>query len=247
MSASEVLISVQNVTVSYPVRQGLLRWSKYTPLKDISFDLHRGETVGIIGRNGAGKSTLLRMIAGILEPDGGRILNHGARVSLLSLGVGFMPHLSGRQNAMLSGMLLGLHRSEIAKRMDAIIEFSDLGQFFDQPLRTYSSGMRARLGFSVAIQVNPDVLLVDEVLGVGDEEFRAKSTAEMKRLIKSDKTVVLVSHVLPVIRDLCDKVVWIEDGLVSHTGPTRPILRQYLEQQAVLQESQPAVLALEQC
>lgn len=227
MSAHEVLISLQNISVSYPVRAGFLKWSKYTPLSDISFDLHRGETIGIIGRNGAGKSTLLRMIAGIIEPDGGRIVNHGARVSLLSLGVGFVPHLSGRENAMLSGMLLGLRKNEMAQKMDAIIEFSGLGQFIDQPLRTYSSGMRARLGFSVAIQVDPDVLLIDEVLGVGDEEFREKSTAEMKRLIRSDKTVVLVSHNLPTVRELCDRLVWIENGKVKQTDVTSVVLGTY--------------------
>ena len=227
MSAHEVLISLQNVSLSYTIRTGMFGWSKYTPLNDISFDIHRGETVGIIGRNGAGKSTLLRLIAGILEPDGGCIVNHGARVSLLALGVGFVPHLTGRQNAMLSGMLLGLRRNEMAQRMDAIRGFSDLGDFFDQPLHTYSSGMRARLGFSVAIQVDSDILLIDEVLGVGDEEFRIKSTAEMKRLIKSDKTVVLVSHNLSVIKELCDRVVWIDDMGISKTGDTEMTLKLY--------------------
>ncbi|MBK9162178.1 MAG: ABC transporter ATP-binding protein [Nitrosomonadales bacterium] len=228
MSAHEILIGLQNVSVSYPVRAGFLKWSKYTPLSDISFDLHRGETIGIIGRNGAGKSTLLRMIAGIIEPDGGRIVNHGARVSLLALGVGFVPHLSGRENAMLSGMLLGLHKRAIAERMDAIIEFSGLERFIDQPLQTYSSGMKARLGFSVSIQIDPDVLLIDEVLGVGDEEFRAKSTAEMKRRIKSDKTVVLVSHNLPTMREMCDRIVWIENGMVQFVGDTTQALSIYI-------------------
>lgn len=229
MSAHEVLISLQDVSLSYPVRAGFLKWSKYTPLKDISFDLHRGETIGIIGRNGAGKSTLLRMIAGIIEPDGGRIVNHGARVSLLSLGVGFVPHLSGRENAMLSGMLLGLRRKDIARKMEALIEFSGLGDFMDQPLHTYSSGMRARLGFSVAIQVDPDVLLIDEVLGVGDEEFRIKSTAEMKRLITSDKTVVMVSHNLNTVNELCDRVVWIENGVVKLADETKIVLDRYAQ------------------
>ncbi len=228
MSTHEVLISLEKVSMSYAIRKGMFGWSKYTPLHDISFDIHRGETVGVIGRNGAGKSTLLRLIAGILEPDGGRVVNRGARVSLLSLGVGFVPHLSGRQNAMLSGMLLGLRKSEIAQRMNAIMEFSDLGNFFDQPLQTYSSGMRARLGFSVAIQVDPDVLLIDEMLGVGDEEFRVKSTAEMKRLINSDKTIVLVSHSLPTLKELSDKLIWIDKGCVQHQGDVETVLSKYL-------------------
>lgn len=228
MSDKDILIEIQNVTLSYGIKTGFFKTSIHTPLKNISFDLHRGESVGIIGRNGAGKSTLLRLIAGILEPDGGRIVNHGARVSLLSLGVGFVPHLSGRQNAMLSGMLLGLRSKEIARKMEGIIEFSGLGNFIEQPLHTYSSGIRARLGFSVAIQVDPDVLLIDEVLGVGDEEFRAKSTLEMKRLIKSDKTIALVSHSIPTVRDLCDRLVWIENGNIKQADVTATVLEQYI-------------------
>ena len=184
MSAQEVLLSLKNIGVTYPVKSGFFKWSKYSPLTDISFDLHRGETIGVIGRNGAGKSSLLRIIAGIIEPDKGVICRNNARVTLLSLGAGFIQHLSGRENAILSGMLLGLKKSEIVLKLDEIISFSGLERSIDQPLHTYSSGMRARLGFSVSIQVNPDVLLIDEVLGVGDEEFRVKSTAEMKRLIK---------------------------------------------------------------
>lgn len=227
MANKDVLISVQDVTVSYPIKKGYLKWDKYTPLKNISFDLHRGETLGIIGRNGAGKSTLLRMIAGIIEPDAGKIINHGARVSLLALGVGFMPFLTGRENAMLSGMLLGMRRREILKRMDAIIEFSGLGDFIDQPLRTYSSGMTARLGFSVSIQATPDALLIDEVLGVGDEDFRKKSTEEMKRLIRSDTAIILVSHSIPVINELCDRAILIDQGTIKLAGQTVDVLEQY--------------------
>lgn len=228
MTAQEVVISLQNVSITYVIRAGVFKWSRYTPLNDISFDLYHGETVGIIGRNGAGKTTLLKIIAGILEPDKGHVANNGARVSLLSLGVGFVPHLSGRQNAVLSGILLGLRTSEIEQKLDAIVEFSGLGQFIDQPLHTYSSGMRARLGFSVAIQVDPNVLLVDEVLGVGDEEFRVKSTLEMKRLIRSDKTVVLVSHNQHTVRELCDRLIWIENGNIRQIGPTTEVLPNYI-------------------
>lgn len=227
MANKDVLISVQDVTVSYPIKKGYLKWDKYTPLKNISFDLHRGETLGIIGRNGAGKSTLLRMIAGIIEPDAGKIVNHGVRVSLLALGVGFMPFLTGRENAMLSGMLLGMRRREILKRMDAIIEFSGLGEFIDQPLRTYSSGMTARLGFSVSIQATPDALLIDEVLGVGDEDFRKKSTEEMKRLIRSDTAIILVSHNIPVINELCNRAILIDQGTIKSAGLTADVLEQY--------------------
>lgn len=227
MADKDVLISVKNVTVSYPIKSGYLKWNKHTPLKNISFDLLRGETLGIIGRNGAGKSTLLRMIAGIIEPDAGRIINHGVRVSLLALGVGFMSHLTGRENAILSGLLLGMRKRDILKRMGYIIEFSGLGDFIDQPLRTYSSGMCARLGFSVAIQATPEALLIDEVLGVGDEDFRKKSTEEMKRLIKSDTAIILVSHSLQDINELCDRVILIDQGTIALTGHTAEVLEQY--------------------
>lgn len=229
MSTHDVLISIKDVSLSYNVRSGMFAWSKFTPLNNISFDLRRGETTGIIGRNGVGKSTLLRLIAGIIEPNSGSIVNYGASVSLLALGVGFVPHLSGRQNAMLSGMLLGLRKKEIEERIDAIVEFSGLGKFIDQPLHTYSSGMRARLGFSVSIQVAPDVLLIDEVLGVGDQEFRAKSAIEIKRVIRSDRTVVLVSHNLVTVKELCDNVVWIENGVVEEIGNSEKVLKHYAD------------------
>lgn len=234
MTARDILISVNNVTDSYPVKCGFLKWSQYTPLKEISFDLFRGETLGIIGRNGSGKSTLLRLIAGIVEPVSGQIINYGAKVSLLALGVGFMRHLTGRENVILSGMFLGLSKREIEDRMNAIIEFSELGEFIDQPLRTYSSGMQVRLSFSTAIQINPDVLLIDEVLGVGDEQFRIKSSAELRKMIRSDKTVVLVSHNLAVIRELCSKVAWIKDGTIKRIGETDIILRDYQQNSHVI-------------
>ena len=229
MSSEEILLSLQDVSVSFSIRSGFLKWVRSFPLREISFDLRRGETVGVIGRNGAGKSTLLRLIAGIIEPDKGQVVNHGARVSLLSLGLGFVPHLSGRENAMLNGILLGLRLREITARMDAVIDFSGLGEQIDRPLHTYSSGMRARLGFAVAIQTDPDILLIDEILGVGDEEFRIKSNAEIRRLLRSEKTVVLVSHQLPAVKELCDRVVWIEDGGIKDSGDTQSVVGRYVE------------------
>lgn len=227
MGQNEAVIKVDGVGLSYPVRLGFLKWSRYWPLRDTSFEIFRGETLGLIGKNGVGKSSLLRMIAGIVEPDLGQIINRGVSVSLLALGVGFAPYLTGRENAILNGMLMGLNKKEIESRMESIIDFSGLEEFIDQPLRVYSSGMKSRLGFAAAIQADPDVLLIDEVLGVGDEEFRIKSLAEMKKLIRSEKTVVLVSHQENIIKELCDRVVWIEDGLVRFVGATQEAFVQY--------------------
>lgn len=229
MEENRSVIRLEGVSVSYRIKCGFMKWSHHYPFKNITFDLFRGETLGVIGRNGVGKSSLLRVIAGITAPDEGEVINSGVSVSLLSLGAGFLPYLSGRENAILSGMLMGMSRREVELKMDAIIEFSELGEFIDQPLRTYSSGMRSRIGFATAIQVNPDVLLIDEVLGVGDEEFRIKSLAEMKKRIRSDKTVVLVSHQIPAIRELCDRVIWIDNGIIQYVGDTNEGLGLYIK------------------
>ncbi|MBE9563465.1 MAG: ABC transporter ATP-binding protein, partial [Proteobacteria bacterium] len=205
----EPILSLRNVGVSYKRR---IFSEPFWAIKDVSFDLYHGETLGIIGRNGVGKSTLLRMMAGIIKPNIGTFVNRGYHASLLCLQLGFIPYLSGRENAILSGMLMGLRKKEIKTKIDAIIEFSELGKFFDEPIATYSSGMKARLGFSVAFQVDPDILLVDEVLGVGDENFRQKSTRVMREKISSNKTIVLVSHLTAMIKKLCIRVVWIEEG-----------------------------------
>jgi lipopolysaccharide transport system ATP-binding protein len=213
--------------VSYQRCVGLLRRCPFWALKDVSFDLYHGETLGILGRNGAGKSTLLKLLAGIIDSEKGVVESDGSRTSLLSLQVGFVPHLTGRQNAVLSGILLGLKRAEVEARMDGIVEFAELAEFIDQPLYSYSSGMRARLGFSVAFQADPDILLIDEVLGVGDLEFQQKSTQVMKDRIRSNKTVVLVSHNLNVLRELCDRLVWIEDGETRGEGEIESVLSSY--------------------
>lgn len=220
------IMSLRNVGMCYRRKRGLFG-EEFWALKNVNFDVYRGETLGIIGRNGAGKSSLLRLMAGIVKPDHGRVINYGFQAALLSLRLGFMPYLSGRENAILSGMLMGLKRAEIEARMDAIIEFAELEDFIDEPVSTYSSGMSARLGFSVAFQLDPDILLVDEVMGVGDEEFNRKSTQVMREKIRTDKTVVLISHNAGQIKQLCDRAVWIEDGVTQLQGPPNEVVSAY--------------------
>lgn len=222
----ELIMSLKNVGLSYRRKRGVFG-EEFWALKDVSFDLYQGDTLGIIGRNGVGKSTLLRLMAGIMQPSRGQLLNLGYQASLLSLQLGFIYYLSGRENAILSGMFLGLRKREILERMDAIIEFAELGDFIDQPIGTYSSGMLARLGFSVAFQVDPDVLLIDEILGVGDVEFYQKSARVMQEKIHSNKTIVFVSHHAGLIQQLCNRVVWIENGESRMAGDTRTVLAEY--------------------
>jgi lipopolysaccharide transport system ATP-binding protein len=221
------ILSLQEVGISFWRRVSYLKRKRFWALNSISFDVYQGETLGIVGRNGAGKSTLLRVLAGIIAPDKGTLINQGYRASLLSLQLGFIPHLSGRQNAILSGMLLGVSRRVIEARMDEIINFAELEKFIDQPVITYSAGMKARLGFSIAFQVDPDILLIDEVLGVGDGAFQAKSSQAMREKIRSNKTVVLVSHNLKTLRDLCDRAVWIEEGVSRAEGDVTTVLHTY--------------------
>jgi lipopolysaccharide transport system ATP-binding protein len=204
--------------------------TEFWALEDVSLTVNRGETLGVIGRNGAGKSTLLRLLAGIIRPDRGIVENLGYQSTLLSLQVGFVDYLSGRENVILSGMLLGMHRREIEEKMASIIEFAELGEFIDQPIQTYSSGMRARLGFSTALHVEPDILLIDEVLGVGDAEFKEKSTRAMRERMRSDRTVVLVSHSLGLIRSVCDRVVWIEKGRNREEGDPKTVGKSYQQE-----------------
>ena len=196
-------------------------------LSGVSFDLKKGETLGIIGRNGAGKSTLLRVLADILKPNSGAVIRHVQTVSLLSLNLGLDPNLSGVDNAILSALLLGFQRKEAERVLPEIIEFSELGEAIYEPVRTYSSGMNARLGFSSGIFLQPDVLLIDEVLGVGDVEFQKKSFAALREKIISNQTVVLVSHNAGQVRALCDRVVWIEHGEAIAVGDTEEVLSQY--------------------
>lgn len=207
-SHGEVIISLKNVGIRYKRRGGLFRKPEYfQALENVSFDIHRGETLGIVGRNGAGKSTLLKVIAGIIHPDEGELVNHGVTASLLTLQAGFDPELPGTDNAIISGMLMGYTRKQVESRIGEITEFSELGDFIHEPVKTYSSGMRSRLGFSVAMYMTPDVLLLDEILSVGDKQFRKKAETEMMRKLHSDQTVLLVSHSEQQVERLCGRKI----------------------------------------
>jgi ABC-type polysaccharide/polyol phosphate transport system ATPase subunit len=197
-------------------------------LKNVSFSIEKGQTVGIIGSNGAGKSTLLKTIAKIFEPDSGVIDTGDQSVSLLALGTGFQGELSGIENIYSNGLILGLTKKEIDEKLKDIIQFSGVEEFIHHPLKAYSSGMKSRLAFSIACYVEPDILLIDEVLGVGDQNFMEKSSTKIRELIHSDRTVLLVSHSLPVIRDLCNKVIWLEKGELMGYGDTLEVTNQYL-------------------
>ena len=237
----EYAIEVENLSIQY---KGLRSFSikknffgskrqkaeVFEAVKNVSFKLEKGEILGLVGRNGSGKSTMLRAIAGIFSPNSGSVDLHGNSISLLSIGVGFQKELSGRENILLSGMLLGFSEKEIEERMEEIIEFSELGTFIDRPVRTYSSGMYSKLAFSITAILETDIILIDEVLSVGDAKFRKKSYSKMKQLISDkDKTVVIVSHDRKTIADLCDKVLWINDGEVVQFGETKEVLEAYDE------------------
>jgi lipopolysaccharide transport system ATP-binding protein len=195
----------------------------------VSFTVERGETLGIIGLNGSGKSTLLKVLADIYGVDQGKVIRYCRHVSLLSLSLGFDPDLSGRDNAIIGGMLLGARKKDVLNEIDEIIAFSELEEFIDKPMKTYSTGMTARLAFSVAIRMKPDLLLIDEVLGVGDGAFRSKAVQALESKIGSDQTVVLVSHSTEQVRNLCTRVLWLDHGRAVKIGATEEILREYAD------------------
>ena len=196
-------------------------------VNDVSFSVKKGEILGIVGRNGSGKTTLLRSVAGIFQPDEGTINTFGNRVSLMAIGIGFNPNNTGRENILKSGMLLGCSLDYVKEHMEEIIEFSELGDFIDRPVRTYSSGMYSKLSFSVTAILDTDIMLVDEVLSVGDEHFRQKSFKKMEDLMLSDRTVLIVSHATDTLKQFCDKVLWINDGHFVELGPTEDVLTRY--------------------
>lgn len=203
------------------------RFTELWALQDISLSIDTHETVGIIGHNGSGKSTLLKCIARILQPDAGTVHTRGMVASMLELGTGFHPDLSGRENVHVTGLVLGLSRQEIDRRMDKIVEFAGLEKFIDTPVRNYSSGMYMRLGFSVAAHVDPDILVIDEVLAVGDEAFQRTCLSKLAEFRNAGKTIVTVSHSMPTLLDICDRIVWLDSGVIRATGPPADIVDQY--------------------
>ena len=226
------IISLRNVQLRYQTagRSLFNSASLYSALSDVSLDVYPSETLALIRRNGSGKTSLLKLIAGVLRPDGGQITRSSISISMLSLQVGFLPHLTGKENAILGAILLGKTKAAATAVLPEIEAFAELGSFIDQPLMTYSSGMRARLGFSVAYYAAADVLLIDEVLGVGDQDFRRKSSRAIKDMIASNRTVVLVSHSIPTIRELADRIVWVEDGETKLEGSPDYVLSEYTAQ-----------------
>ncbi len=236
---SEYAIEVENLSVcykglkSYSIKKNLLRRKRsekelFRAVKNVSFKLKKGEILGIVGKNGSGKSTLLKAIAGIFNPDEGSVDLHNNTVSLLAIGVGFIKELSGRENILLSGLLLGFTEAEIRSRTDEIIEFSELGSFIDKPVSSYSSGMYSKLSFAITAILETDIILIDEVLSVGDARFRKKSYAKMKEMInQEDRTVVIVSHDSKTLLALCDKLLWINDGEMMMIGETKEVLAAY--------------------
>lgn len=204
-----------------------LRYEEFWALRNVSFNVSKGEVVGIIGKNGAGKSTLLKIISGILKPTEGSVKCYGNIVPMLELGSGFDPDLTGRENIYLNGAILGYSKEFLESKYGEILDFSELGKFIDVPLRNYSSGMLMRLAFSIATVVNPEILIVDEILAVGDAAFQEKSKARMMELMSGGTTVLFVSHSLDQIRELCNRVIWLENGTIKLIGNTEEVCSEY--------------------
>lgn len=237
----ENAIKVEGLNISYKclnaysIKKNFFKLKKtktevHEAVKNVSFQVREGEILGIVGKNGSGKSTMLRAIAGIFSPDSGTINLYGHSVSLLSIGVGFQKSLSGKENIMLSGMLLGFSEEEVRRQMPEIMEFAGLGKFINMPVKTYSSGMYSKLAFSITAILKTDIMLIDEVLSVGDAKFKKKSYRKMKELIsEKDRTVVIVSHNNDTLRSLCDRILWLHDGEVKMLGTAEEVLPVYEE------------------
>ena len=236
-------IEVKNMTKQFDVyfdkantlKEKLLFWKRgnkevRTVLKDINIDIKKGETVALIGTNGSGKSTLLKLMTKIIYPTKGTVSTKGKLTSLLELGAGFHPDFSGRENIYFNASIFGLSKKEIDRRLDDIIAFSELEEFIDNPVRTYSSGMYMRLAFSVAINVDADILLIDEILAVGDQHFQDKCFKKLEDLRDSNKTIVIVTHSLDSVKKLCNRAIWIKDGIVEEDGDTKMVVEKYLKE-----------------
>jgi lipopolysaccharide transport system ATP-binding protein len=253
---SEIVIAFENVSKSYPlyhhIRGGIKNFlfnlpksiaslgTKYEALRDISFEVRKGESFGIIGRNGAGKSTTLGLIAGVLKPSKGGIYVKGRISPLLELGAGFHFELTGRENIMLNGVLLGLTRAAVQDKMDEIIDFSELGEFIDQPIRVYSSGMLAKLGFSVIAHLDPEILLIDEVLAVGDANFQKKCKEKMLGFKESGVTIFFVSHSMAAVKKICDRAMWIDDHSTKLMGKPDTVTAAYMEHYGIVEDAEEA-------
>lgn len=237
----ENAIEIKNLCISYrglksySIKKSLLHFHRnkvdeFQAIRNVSFNVPKGNILGIVGKNGSGKSTMLNAIAGIFAPDSGTIDLKGNSVSLLSIGVGFQRELTGRENIILSGMLLGFSEKAVRERMEEIIEFSELGKFIDAPVRAYSSGMYSKLAFSITAILETDIMLIDEVLSVGDARFKKKSYNKMKQLISDEnRTVVMVSHDTKTLDGLCDEILWLHDGEIKMYGNTKEVLEKYEE------------------
>lgn len=239
------MIKINNITLDYKVQKeqvhslkeylvsifkGKLTYESFRAVDNVSIDIKKGEVVGIVGRNGAGKSTLLKVISGVLTPTTGDIKIHGVIAPMLELGAGFDQDLTARENIFLNGAILGYSKEFLESKYEEIVDFSELRDFIDQPVRTFSSGMTMRLAFSIATIVEPEILIVDEILSVGDAHFKAKSENRMRELMAGGTTVLMVSHALPQIRDLCNRVIWLEKGKVKMDGDTESVCDEYAKE-----------------
>lgn len=228
MTSGDMLLTADNIEYAYSSRIWGFKRLNYPVLKGLNFQIRRGETLGIMGRNGCGKSSLLRILNGVIAPTGGQLI-YDKRISsiLLTLGLGFDTNLSGRDNAILSVMLQGGTRKEAGALIEDIKQFSELGEFFERPVKTYSSGMRSRLGFSTAMKTEVDLLLIDETLAVGDRQFKKKAEKAMMEKINSEQTVVFVSHSGSQVSKVCSRALWLEEGVIRAEGDTREVAKQY--------------------
>ncbi len=223
-----VMLDLNKVSLSYRSRKTTFEHGVHRVLDEVSLKLYQGETLGVIGRNGCGKTSMLQLMAGIMAPTGGTVTRRkGTSAALLSMGLGFRRDPSGRDNALLGAMLQGSTRKEAQSYLEGIKEFSELGDSFEEPVKTYSSGMRARLGFTTALMTHVDVLLIDEILSVGDAQFRGKAEAAMEGRIGGDQTVVFVSHMGSQMESLCDRAIWIHGGKIRSEGETADVLADY--------------------